>query len=65
MGHNQLILVSIVYSARVFLGLAESGLLPGVAYYISLWYPRAERAKRYAIFISAATLAGAFSGLLA
>ncbi|KAI9566948.1 major facilitator superfamily domain-containing protein [Boletus coccyginus] len=51
--------------ARVFLGLAESGLFPGVTYYISLWYPRAELAKRIAIFTSAATLAGAFGGFLA
>ncbi|KZP18735.1 MFS general substrate transporter [Athelia psychrophila] len=51
--------------ARMFLGLAEAGLFPGVTYYISLWYPRAEQAKRVAIFFSAATVAGAFGGLLA
>ncbi|KAN0087462.1 Major facilitator superfamily domain containing protein [Tylopilus felleus] len=51
--------------ARVFLGLAESGLLPGVTYYLSMWYPRAERGKRYALFVSAATVAGAFGGILA
>ncbi|KAG9313543.1 major facilitator superfamily domain-containing protein [Chiua virens] len=51
--------------ARVFLGLAESGLFPGVTYYLSLWYPRAERGKRLAIFFSAATAAGAFGGVLA
>ncbi|KAF8555237.1 MFS general substrate transporter [Imleria badia] len=51
--------------ARVFLGLAESGLFPGVTYYLSMWYPRDERAKRYAIFLSAATIAGAFGGILA
>ncbi|KZP18813.1 MFS general substrate transporter [Athelia psychrophila] len=51
--------------ARIFLGLAEAGLVPGVTYYISLWYPRAEQAKRVAIFFSAATVAGAFGGLLA
>ncbi|KZP18356.1 MFS general substrate transporter [Athelia psychrophila] len=51
--------------ARIFLGLAEAGLVPGVTYYISLWYPRAEQAKRVAIFFSAPTAAGAFGGLLA
>jgi MFS family permease len=51
--------------ARVFLGLAEAGLFPGVTYYISLWYPRSEQATRVAIFFSAATVAGAFGGLLA
>ncbi|KAL0956743.1 hypothetical protein HGRIS_002862 [Hohenbuehelia grisea] len=51
--------------ARVFLGLTEAGLFPGITYYISLWYPRKEQAKRVAIFFSAATIAGAFGGLLA
>ncbi|KAG9316742.1 MFS general substrate transporter [Chiua virens] len=51
--------------ARVFLGLTEAGLFPGVTYYISLWYPRADRAMRIAIFFSAATVAGAFGGILA
>ncbi|KAH0831945.1 hypothetical protein J3R83DRAFT_12830 [Lanmaoa asiatica] len=64
-GPQSLTSVLLVYSARAFLGLAEAGLFPGVTYYLTLWYPRAERAKRYAIFISAAILAGGFSGLLA
>ena len=52
-------------STRVLLGLAEGGLFPGVTYYISLWYPRQMQAKRVAIFFSAATVAGAFGGILA
>lgn len=52
-------------SARVFLGLTEAGLFPGVTYYISLWYKRSEQSRRVAIFFSAATVAGAFGGLLA
>jgi MFS family permease len=55
----------ISYSIRVFLGLAEGGLFPGVTYYISQWYPRQMQAKRVAIFFSAATVAGAFGGILA
>ncbi|KAG2107174.1 MFS general substrate transporter [Suillus discolor] len=51
--------------ARTFLGLTEAGLVPGVNYYICLWYPRSERSKRIAIFFSSASLAGAFGGLLA
>lgn len=51
--------------ARIFLGLTEAGLFPGVTYYISLWYPRGERSLRIAIFFSAATVAGAFGGILA
>lgn len=51
--------------ARLFLGLAEGGLWPGVNYYISLWYPRSQLSKRIALIFSAATMAGAFGGLLA
>ncbi|RDW91011.1 hypothetical protein BP5796_02176 [Coleophoma crateriformis] len=52
-------------AARVFLGIAEGGLFPGVSYYISQWYCRHECGFRIALFFSAATLAGAFGGLLA
>lgn len=51
--------------ARIFLGLAEAGLFPGITFYLSLWYKRRDVAKRIAIFFSAATVAGAFGGLLA
>ncbi|KAG0310546.1 hypothetical protein BGZ99_000306 [Dissophora globulifera] len=50
--------------ARFFLGLAESGYAPGPVYIISLWYRRCEQALRIGIFFSAATVAGAFGGLL-
>jgi len=50
---------------RMALGLAEGGLFPGVTWYITLWYRRHECGLRMAIFFSAATLAGAFGGLLA
>ncbi|KAB8225201.1 major facilitator superfamily domain-containing protein [Aspergillus novoparasiticus] len=52
-------------STRIFLGVAEAGLYPGVAYYITLWYPRHRAQFRQALFFSAASIAGAFSGLLA
>ncbi|KAF7305963.1 hypothetical protein HMN09_00750700 [Mycena chlorophos] len=51
--------------ARVFLGLTEAGLFPGVTFYLSLWYRRRDVAARVAIFFSAATIAGAFGGILA
>ncbi|KAF9354938.1 hypothetical protein BGX26_007190 [Mortierella sp. AD094] len=51
-------------AARFFLGLAESGYAPGPVYIISLWYRRCEHALRVAVFFSAATVAGAFGGLL-
>lgn len=84
--------------ARLFLGVAEAGLYPGVAaslallissvmmlssrapklvaytcadepwhiqYYLTMWYCRHEIQFRQALFFSAASVAGAFSGLLA
>jgi len=51
--------------ARIFLGLAEGGLLPCIILYLSLWYRRKDLALRIAIFFSASTAAGAFSGILA
>ncbi|KAI0294708.1 MFS general substrate transporter [Multifurca ochricompacta] len=50
---------------RVCLGIAEAGLFPGVVYFLSLWYPRAMLQYRIGLFFGAASLAGAFSGLLA
>lgn len=52
-------------TARLFLGAAEAGLFPGVAYYITWWYKREELQFRMALFVSAAGVAGAFSGLFA
>ena len=51
--------------ARIFLGVAEAGLFPGVIYYNTMWYTRYEVQVRQAYFFSAASIAGAFSGLLA
>lgn len=51
--------------ARIFLGITEAGLFPGVSYFLSQWYRRHEIAFRIALFFSAATAAGAFGGLLA
>lgn len=52
-------------AARFFLGVFESGLFPGVNYFISCWYRRDEFALRAALFFSFAALAGSFGGLLA
>lgn len=51
--------------ARLFLGITESGLFPGVVFYLSMWYKRTETHYRVALFFSAASLAGAFGGILA
>jgi MFS family permease len=50
---------------RFVLGICEAGLMPGVAYYLSRWYRRAELAFRLAMYMVMAPLAGAFGGLLA
>ncbi|KAH8921575.1 MFS general substrate transporter [Atractiella rhizophila] len=49
---------------RIFLGVTEAGLFPGINYYLSLWYPRNILAKRIAIFYASTTSSGAFSGIL-
>ncbi|UPX15595.1 uncharacterized protein EKO05_0006038 [Ascochyta rabiei] len=53
------------FVVRFFLGVAESGLFPGVVYYLSMWYKRDERQYRISLFFSCASLAGAFGGILA
>ncbi|GES78705.1 MFS general substrate transporter [Rhizophagus clarus] len=52
-------------SARFFLGACESGLFPGVIYYITTWYKRSETNSRIAILFVGNSFAGSFSGLLA
>lgn len=53
------------FIVRFFLGLTEGALFPGVVFYLSMWYKRQERQYRIALFFSAASLAGAFGGILA
>ncbi|KAK0501593.1 MFS general substrate transporter [Armillaria luteobubalina] len=50
---------------RWLLGTFEAGLVPGINYYLSCWYKRSEFGVRAAVFFSAATVSGAFGGLLA
>lgn len=52
-------------AARWFLGMTESGLFPGINYYLSCWYKRSEFGVRAAVFFSAAAISGSFGGLLA
>ncbi|KAM5543433.1 hypothetical protein V8D89_002684 [Ganoderma adspersum] len=52
-------------TARIFLGAAEAGILPGLTYYLSAWYPKTSLAKRIGILYAGSTLASAFGGLLA
>lgn len=52
-------------AARVFLGVFEGGAFPGIAFFLSCFYKRNELLFRMGIYVSAASLAGAFGGLLA
>lgn len=50
---------------RLLLGVAEAGFFPGVVLCLTWWYPRHMLQFRVGLFWGGATLAGAFSGLLA
>ncbi|KAI1201152.1 major facilitator superfamily domain-containing protein [Nemania serpens] len=50
---------------RVALGVFEGGAFPGIAFYLSSFYKREELYFRIGIYVSSASLAGAFGGLLA
>ncbi|KAL5488440.1 hypothetical protein ACEPAI_6558 [Sanghuangporus weigelae] len=52
-------------TVRAFLGLVEGPMFPGIVLYLSGFYTRKELSLRIAMFFSAASLSGAFSGLLA
>lgn len=54
-----------LYINRIFLGLAEAGILPGIAVYLTDFYTPGEIQLRQAVFFTGASLSGAFSGLLA
>jgi len=52
-------------ACRFFLGIAEGGMMPGISYYLSCFYRRHELLLRIGFFVTGASLAGAFGGLLA
>lgn len=49
---------------RFLLGMFESGLFPGLNFFLTGWYRREELNRRCAIFFAGAVLAGAFGGIL-
>ncbi|KAL0471107.1 major facilitator superfamily domain-containing protein [Neurospora intermedia] len=51
--------------ARAVLGVFEGGAMPGMAFFLSTFYKREELLFRIGIYVSAASIAGAFGGLLA
>jgi ACS family tartrate transporter-like MFS transporter len=52
------------YVLRFLLGAAEAGFFPGVIYYLSLWYPGAQRARAIAAFMTAVPVTGLVGGPL-
>ncbi|HEU5238509.1 MAG TPA: MFS transporter, partial [Pyrinomonadaceae bacterium] len=52
------------YALRFLLGVAEAGFFPGVIYYLSLWYPEAQRARAIAAFMTAIPVTGLIGGPL-
>lgn len=50
---------------RIIVGIFEAGFAPGILLIISSWYKKNEQSKRFAVYISAAVLSGAFGGILA
>jgi MFS transporter, ACS family, tartrate transporter len=52
------------YVLRFLLGAAEAGFFPGMVYYLSHWYPEAQRAKAIAAFMTAVPVSGVIGGPL-
>lgn len=50
---------------RVIVGILEAGFAPGILLILSSWYKKDEQSKRFAVYISAAVLSGAFGGIIA
>ncbi len=52
------------HALRFLLGVAEAGFLPGIIYYLTLWYAPARRARAVALFMAATPVAGLIGGPL-
>ena len=50
---------------RFIVCVFEAGFAPGILWILSSWYKPDKQSKRFAVYISAAVLSGAFGGLLA
>lgn len=49
---------------KFFAGLASAGVWPGMAYYISMWYPDHRAVSRVGYYFTAAQISAAVAGLL-
>ncbi|OXJ32462.1 MFS transporter [Burkholderia sp. HI2714] len=50
------------YACRFLLGVFEAGFFPGILFYLGAWYPPRQRAKAFALFMTALYLAGLIAG---
>jgi len=51
-----------LYGLRGLVGIAEAGLLPGMLYFLTRWFPAGERAKANSLFLGSLPLALAIGG---
>ncbi|ORX80152.1 MFS general substrate transporter [Basidiobolus meristosporus CBS 931.73] len=51
-------------TVRLFLGITEAGLHPGLIFYLTFWYTRHEQSLRFALFMSVSVISNAFGGLI-
>ena len=52
------------YALRFLLGVAEAGFFPGVIFYLSRWFPAAQRASAISRFMTATAVSGIIGGPL-
>jgi MFS family permease len=53
-----------LYVLRFLLGVAEAGFFPGIIFYLSQWFPNAQRGRITSLFVMAVPLAGIVGGPL-
>ena len=53
------------YVMRLLLGVAEAGFFPGAIYYLSLWFPKAQRSQSISMYYIAFPLSNVVMGGLA
>jgi MFS family permease len=52
------------YGLRFLLGAAEAGFIPATLYYLTVWFPSAQRGKVTAVFLAGIPLSGIIGGPL-
>lgn len=55
----------VFYVARFLLGVFEAGFFPGVVFYLTYWFPAAQRSKINGLFMTSFAIAGIVGGPIA